>query len=88
MEYCGSGDLSNVIRKCRMEGTQVPENFVWSIFTQIVLALYRCHNGVDPPEVNEGWAAAPERKLPNKKVVRILHRDLKPENGITGVNFS
>lgn len=82
MEYCGNGDLSNVIRKCRSEGTQVPENLVWSIFTQIVLALYRCHNGVNPPDVGDGYASqSMEPKLGGRgSSPRVLHRDLKPEN--------
>src|SRR4051794_25882874 len=58
MEYCGGGDLSTQIKRCKGNGTLVPEHVVWSIFTQIVLALYKCHNGVDPPtvdEMNDGW---------------------------------
>ena len=76
MEYCGNGDLSQVIRKCQAEGTLVPEPLVWSVFAQIIMALYRCHFGVDPPAVgDEGKAPA----VP-KGAFTVLHRDLKPEN--------
>ncbi|KAL7273604.1 G2-specific serine/threonine protein kinase [Rhizina undulata] len=76
MEYCGKGDLSKLIARCKNEGTLVPENVVWSILTQIILALYRCHNGVDPPKVGE-----PALKSSHgEKGARVLHRDLKPEN--------
>src|SRR5437762_11298842 len=63
MEYCGGGDLSTQIKRCRANGTLVPENIVWNIFTQIVLALYKCHNGTDAPpagEMLDGW----EKKKP------------------------
>lgn len=86
MEYCGNGDLSQIIRKCRDKATLVPESMVWSIFTQIVLALYRCHNGIDPPELGDSWTNGNTKPHlpPGAKPVRILHRDLKPENS-TGI---
>ncbi|KAJ6260859.1 Myosin-IIIB [Drechslerella dactyloides] len=91
MEYCGGGDLSTHIKRCKSNGTLVPEHVVWSIFTQLVLALYKCHNGSDPPsleDMNEGWdkkkkttpalAATTGTKATGREV--IVHRDLKPEN--------
>ncbi|KAF3901645.1 Myosin-IIIB [Orbilia brochopaga] len=91
MEYCGGGDLSNHIKRCKSNGTLVPEPIVWSIFTQLVLALYKCHNGTDPPaleDMTEGWekkktapplaATAARTKAAGREV--IVHRDLKPEN--------
>ncbi|KAK6355368.1 G2-specific serine/threonine protein kinase [Orbilia brochopaga] len=90
MEYCGGGDLSNHIKRCKSNGTLVPEHIVWSIFTQLVLALYKCHNGTDPPaleDMADGWekkktspslAAAARTKATGREV--IVHRDLKPEN--------
>lgn len=49
MEYCDGGDLGGVIRTCKSTGEFVPESLVWSVFTQLTLALYRCHYNSDPP---------------------------------------
>ncbi|CAG9996058.1 unnamed protein product [Clonostachys byssicola] len=85
MEYCGNGDLGRVIKDLQHKNQRAPESFVWSIFSQLVLALYRCHYGVDPPEVGtqvlgltQGNAYG-EPKVP-AGTMTILHRDLKPEN--------
>ena len=45
MELCKGGDLSQLIKKCRdSEKPQfIGEDFIWRIFTQVVLALYECH---------------------------------------------
>ncbi|KAF3084272.1 G2-specific serine/threonine protein kinase [Orbilia oligospora] len=94
MEYCGGGDLSTHIKRCKSNGTLVPEHVVWSIFTQLVLALYKCHHGSDPPaleDMNEGWdkkkkaGSTVTTSIPaagSAKASRevIVHRDLKPEN--------
>ena len=85
MEYCGGGDLSMVIKKLKLGKQFADEEYVWSIFTQLVTALYRCHYGEDPPEVGKnvmgpGNVAKPKDSEDKNKVV-ILHRDLKPENG-------
>ncbi|EPS36868.1 hypothetical protein H072_9490 [Dactylellina haptotyla CBS 200.50] len=96
MEFCGGGDLSTHIKRCKSNGTLVPEQIVWSIFTQLVLALYKCHNGSDPPaleDMTEGWE---KKKKPLQAAVVasngaatgtkasgrevVVHRDLKPEN--------
>lgn len=83
MEYCGNGDLGRVIRDLAAKNQYAEESFVWSIFSQLVTALYRCHYGVDPPEVGKtvlglGTTAKPQAP---KGGMTILHRDLKPENG-------
>lgn len=83
MEYCGNGDLGMVIKNLRKDNKFADEEFIWSMFSQIVSALYRCHYGEDPPEVggisNVLKGGRPAR--PQTKTVRmILHRDLKPEN--------
>ncbi|KAG5934051.1 G2-specific protein kinase nim-1 [Claviceps sorghi] len=51
MEYCGNGDLGRVIKDLHHKGQRAQESFVWSIFSQLAMALYRCHYGIDPPEV-------------------------------------
>jgi hypothetical protein len=50
MEYRGSRDLGRVIKDFRNKGQFAEENFVWSIVSQLVTALYRCHYGVDALE--------------------------------------
>ena len=85
MEYCGGGDLAMLIKKLRQTNQFADEQFVWTIFTQLVTALYRCHYGTDAPEVGNaifGNAATKPAGLRSKTQVMILHRDLKPDNGI------
>lgn len=85
MEYCGGGDLSQVIDKLRKNNQYAEESFVWSIFSQLVTALYRCHYGVDAPEVGDNVMGLSKAVHPPglraKNQIMILHRDLKPENG-------
>ena len=83
MEYCGNGDLGRVIKDLTAKKQYAEEEFVWSMFSQLLTALYRCHYGVDPPEAGSnimgmGNSAKPHQPAPG---VMILHRDLKPENG-------
>ncbi|KAH0491767.1 hypothetical protein TgHK011_003176 [Trichoderma gracile] len=90
MEYCGNGDLGRVIKELQTKGQRAQESFVWSIFSQLVLALYRCHYGVDPPDVGGnvlGTAGGMAPKTP-AGAVTILHRDLKPENVFLGEDNS
>ena len=86
MEYCGGGDLSQVIQGLLAKNQFAEEEFVWSIFAQLVTALYRCHYGVDPPEVGKNIMGPTGSSRPTglrtKNQVMILHRDLKPENGM------
>ncbi|KAH8597718.1 kinase-like domain-containing protein [Bisporella sp. PMI_857] len=90
MEYCGNGDLGRVIKDLQAKNQYAEEGFVWSMFAQLVTALYRCHYGVDPPEVGSnvmglGNSAKPRQPASN---VMILHRDLKPENVFLGEDNS
>ena len=39
MEYCGGGDLSQLIK----QGEKIAEDVIWKIFSQIVMALHECH---------------------------------------------
>ncbi|KAI1433560.1 kinase-like protein [Xylaria sp. CBS 124048] len=89
MEYCGNGDLGRVIRDLIRTNKFAEEEFVWIVFSQLVTALYRCHYGVDPPEVGNNVLLAPKIKprVP-PGAVTILHRDLKPENVFLGENNS
>ncbi|KAI1825797.1 kinase-like protein [Xylaria intraflava] len=89
MEYCGNGDLGRVIRDLVRANKFAEEEFVWIVFSQLVTALYRCHYGIDPPEVGNNVLIAPKIKprVP-PGAVTILHRDLKPENVFLGENNS
>ncbi|KAI9778035.1 MAG: G2-specific serine/threonine protein kinase [Geoglossum umbratile] len=92
MEYCGNGDLGRVIKELKIKNKVATEEFVWSIFAQLVTALYRCHYGVDPPEVGmdfmgDGGQIRPPT-VAGKTQVMILHRDLKPENVFLGEDNS
>lgn len=85
MEYCGNGDLGRYISRLKRDNKMAEEEFVWSIFSQLVTALYRCHYAEDPPEVGRnvmglGCDARPKNRPPHQV---ILHRDLKPENGMS-----
>ncbi|KAJ2976342.1 hypothetical protein NUW58_g8111 [Xylaria curta] len=89
MEYCGNGDLGRVIRDLVRTDKYAEEEFVWVVFSQLVTALYRCHYGIDPPEVGNNVLVTSKAKprIP-PGAVTILHRDLKPENVFLGENNS
>ncbi|KAI1349974.1 kinase-like domain-containing protein [Xylaria sp. FL0043] len=89
MEYCGNGDLGRVIRDLTRADKYADEEFVWVVFSQLVTALYRCHYGIDPPDVGNSVLVGPRTKprVPSGGFT-ILHRDLKPENVFLGENNS
>ncbi|MCJ1416377.1 G2-specific serine/threonine protein kinase [Xylographa parallela] len=92
MEYCNGGDLSQVIKSLVARNQLAEEEYVWSIFAQLVTALYRCHYGTDPPEVGKNFMGPDTNIKPPglrlKNQVMILHRDLKPENVFLGADNS
>ena len=79
MEYCEGGDLAKVIKNFRASKSRIPEEFVWQVLVQVLLALYRCHYGVDAEKVNL-FKTALEPKYANS----IIHRDIKPDNIFVG----
>jgi serine/threonine protein kinase len=87
MEYCGNGDLGRVIKDLQAKKQYAEEGFVWSMFSQLVTALYRCHYGADAPEVGSNVMGLGNSAKPRQPAggVMILHRDLKPENGMLPV---
>lgn len=90
MEYCGNGDLGRYIKKLQADNRYADEGFVWSMFAQLVTALYRCHYGIDPPDVGSnvmGLGNTAKPRVPAGGVM-ILHRDLKPENVFLGEDHS
>jgi serine/threonine protein kinase len=79
--------LGQVIKGYKSRAERVPEDFVWSVFTQLVTALYRCHYGSDPPDAGRnvlGHFRNDTKAFITKKSTQyvIIHRDLKPENGM------
>jgi serine/threonine protein kinase len=44
MEYCDGGDIGREIKQFRKDGSYFPEEAIWKIFYQILLALNECHN--------------------------------------------
>ena len=84
MEYCEHGDLGRYIKDLKRSNKMADEDFVWSVFSQLVTALYRCHYGEDPPEVGRNVIGLSSDAKPAVKAkgsnAMILHRDLKPEN--------
>ncbi|KAK0640228.1 G2-specific protein kinase nim-1 [Lasiodiplodia hormozganensis] len=91
MEYCGNGDLGAVIKRLKSKRQVADEEFVWSIFSQLCAALYRCHYGQDPPDAGRNVLGLGNNAIPIKEKQRhitILHRDLKPENVFLGEDNS
>ncbi|ESP02328.1 hypothetical protein LOTGIDRAFT_138592 [Lottia gigantea] len=81
MEYCGGGDLSTLISKCRREGIYVDEDFVWKIVIQLTLALKECHRRKDGKAVlhrdlkpaNVFLDCSQNVKLGDFGLARVLH---------------
>lgn len=79
MEYCDGGDLALVVATFKRDGAQVPEEFVWQVLVQTLLALHRCHYGVDAKPASLFGAAGADSPRINRDTV-IIHRDIKPDN--------
>ncbi|KAG0371655.1 G2-specific serine/threonine protein kinase [Mortierella sp. AD032] len=77
MEYCEGGDLATVIKRHKEKQTRVPEEFVWNIMVQLIMALHECHHGTTTNEETHQITPRP-----------ILHRDLKPDNGMAEANVT
>lgn len=43
MEYCEKGDMAQLIKKLRRDKEYLPEDFIWKVLSQIIIALYECH---------------------------------------------
>ncbi|KAF3989505.1 hypothetical protein FT663_01749 [Candidozyma haemuli var. vulneris] len=79
-EYCDGGDLGKVISTFKKNGDTVPEGFVWEVMTSTLLALHRCHYGIEAKKVDlfRGSEQTSEPHVDSETV--IIHRDIKPDN--------
>lgn len=77
MEYCSSGDLSQMIKHYKQEHKYIPEKMIWGILAQILTALYKCHYG---DELLPLTTVYDRMKSPVKGKNIVIHRDLKPGN--------
>ncbi|OBA21150.1 kinase-like protein [Metschnikowia bicuspidata var. bicuspidata NRRL YB-4993] len=79
-EYCDGGDLGKIIGRFKRDKESIPEEFIWEVLVQTLLALHRCHYGIDAKKVNLFAGAKKENEpMVNSETV-IIHRDIKPEN--------
>lgn len=51
MEYCAGGDLAQLIQKCKQTDQFIPEEDIWHILMNIVLALFECHRKKDKHKI-------------------------------------
>ncbi|KAH3672418.1 hypothetical protein WICMUC_004254 [Wickerhamomyces mucosus] len=79
MEYCDGGDLSNIIKSYKKSNEYLPENIIWDIFTQILMALYKCHYGENIPLIKNIYQDF-DYPNTNDQTRVIIHRDIKPDN--------
>lgn len=78
-EYCDGGDLGKVISTFRKNTESVPEEFIWEVLVQTLLALHRCHYGINA--INVDLFLAPTRREPTvDSDTVVIHRDIKPDN--------
>lgn len=79
-EYCDGGDLAKVISTFKKNKQSVPEEFVWEVLVQMLLALHRCHYGINAKKVDlfAGSGSSVEPQVNSETV--IIHRDIKPDN--------
>jgi NIMA (never in mitosis gene a)-related kinase len=71
----------------------LPEKLMWSILTQLLLALHYCHTGGADPPIFEGSLSQNSNNNNNSSSNKqtnqiVLHRDIKPENSPPPTPFS
>lgn len=71
MEYCGGGDLAQVIRKCSQR-CLMTEELILDFFAQLLMALQYCHNPADGKQVILHRDIKPENVL-----IDDVYQDLK-----------
>lgn len=82
MEYCSKGDLQKLISHYKTEHKYMPEQTIWSILAQLLMALYRCHYGEDVAALVTIYdrMKPPSSSQRNTYTNIVIHRDLKPGN--------
>ncbi|WVQ73033.1 hypothetical protein IAR50_002596 [Cryptococcus sp. DSM 104548] len=80
MEFCTSGDLGTLIRRAQRNNSSIPEDKIWNIFLQIVLALHHCHWPAERQAKSGGRTSSAPVPADGGARYQVLHRDLKPEN--------
>jgi serine/threonine protein kinase len=60
----------------------LPEKLMWSIITQLVLALHYCHTAGSEPPLLEGSLSQNSNSSTKSTGQIVLHRDIKPENSM------
>lgn len=80
MEYCDGGDLGHIISNFKKNKESVPEEFIWQVLIQTLLALHKCHYGIEAKNVNLFSNTAPDVEPSINSETVIIHRDIKPDN--------
>ncbi|KAL9593120.1 MAG: hypothetical protein Q9179_006084, partial [Wetmoreana sp. 5 TL-2023] len=70
-EYCGGGDLQDLVDNYIDHRTPVPESFIWHAYIQMAEAFAYIHTGYDRLSAD---------RHPPKGWQPIVHRDIKPPN--------
>lgn len=78
-EYCDGGDLGKVIATFRRNRESIPEGFIWEVMILVLVALHRCHYGIDAEKADLFQASASSEPHVDSETV-IIHRDIKPDN--------
>lgn len=79
-EYCDGGDLGKVISTFRRNREAVPEEFVWEVLVQTLLALHRCHYGIEAKNVDLFLGSGSNLEPTVDLETVVIHRDIKPDN--------
>lgn len=58
----------------------VPEEFIWQVLVQTLLALHRCHYGIDAKKVNLFSNPVDDKEPTIDSETVVIHRDIKPDN--------
>ncbi|KAI8616261.1 kinase-like domain-containing protein, partial [Chytriomyces sp. MP71] len=81
MEWCEGGDLAGIIKQCKKENKRIPEDVVWNLLTQLLLALHECHHGNSSgSSAGSSIGSSGSSDAGSKSHPTILHRDIKPDN--------
>lgn len=79
-EFCDGGDLAKVISTFKRNKQSVPEEFVWEVLVQTLLALHRCHYGINAKKVDLFSSPSSQKEPKVNSETVIIHRDIKPDN--------